>query len=174
MKNVLKMVTAVSLASVVLAGCGPTEYVHVGPNWDAIHNLEPSEKSFDVKILAGKSYKVGDEMSFEVMSEKDGRLWVVTVDPDDEATVLFPNDAYEDNWIEADTKVTVPPEDVDWALEAAEPTGDNVVAVIVTTGDTDLSDVIDGQEKGMEKALRIVEGEPSWGVAKKVISIKGD
>jgi len=45
------------------------------------------------------------------------------------------------------------------------------VAFIVTTGDTDLQDVL-GQKGSMTKALRLMENGPSWGVGKLVIDVK--
>ena len=46
-KRVLPVICAIAVLGLVSA-CDDkeTRYVHVGPNWEAVHNLEPSEKTF--------------------------------------------------------------------------------------------------------------------------------
>ena len=68
-----------------------TEYIHVGPNWAAIHKLKPSEKTFRVKVRGDDAFKLGETLDFKVKSKKSGQLWVVQVDPADEMTLMVPN-----------------------------------------------------------------------------------
>ena len=96
------------LALFGLSGCATT-YVHVGPNWDTIHNLEASEIPIKVKVYGTSSAKLGDTLKFTVTSEKSGRLWVVQVDPNDELLQLFPNNVSGTNWIDGGKSLTVPP-----------------------------------------------------------------
>jgi len=144
-------------------------YVHIGPNWDALHKLEAPEDGFKVRIKAKTSLEIGDKMTFKATAEKDGRLWIVQVDPDDNPSLIFPNEKMPDNKIKAFTTITVPPEDAAWSIAASEPSGKSIVGAIVTTGDLDLRDVFEG--KDMDKALRIVEDEPTWGLAKVVVDV---
>lgn len=152
------------------ANCADTEYVHVGPNWAALNELEPSEKTFTVKISGADELKVGDRFEVKITSKKEGRLWLLRVDPDDDVTLLFPNRMDDDNEIPAGVTVRIPDDDDSWGMEASEPLGKSVLAAIVTTGDADLDDVLDNQ-KNVPKALRLVEELPAWGIAKKVIDV---
>jgi len=101
MKKTLLSIAAL-LAGLMLSGCQDKEYVHVGPNWDTIHKLQSSEKSFKVDVSGVKSnYSLGDKLAFEVDSEKSGKLWIVQVDPNDNVTLIMPNQLQSDNTITA-------------------------------------------------------------------------
>jgi hypothetical protein len=164
------LLAASMLCCLGAANCGDTEYVHVGPNWAALNELEPSEKTFDVKISGADQLEIGDRLEVKVTSKKKGRLWLVRVDPDDDVTLLFPNRMDQDNEIPAGVPVRIPDTDDSWSLEASDPLGKSVLAAIVTTGDADLDDVLENQ-KSVYKALRLVEELPAWGIAKKVIDV---
>ncbi len=158
----------IMLAGII--GCKEEKYVHVGPNWDGLHKLKPSDRTFRVSVSGKNSAKIGDDLFFKITSEKDGRLWVVQVDPEDELSVLFPNQAISDNTISAGKSVSVPPKGVDWSITAGKPVGKSIVAFVVTTGDTDIGDVLTG-EKDISKALKIAKSS-DWGIEKLVIDIK--
>ena len=151
------------VAMLFLAGCQETKYVHVGPNWKALHELQPSDNTFKVTGYVGEKYRLGEELDIKVTSEKSGRLWVVHVDSKDYATKLYPNTYVPDNTIKAGETISIP-------VMAAEPTGASVVAFIVTESDTNLSDVIDGQNN-MEKALYLARKAPAWGLDIQVVDI---
>ena len=159
------------LLFVAAGACQRTEYVHVGANWDALQTLEPPDETFDVEVRANDRYEVGEKLSVRVQSAKAGRVWIVRVDPDDEVSLIFPNQFAKDNAIEAGEWLSIPAEGSRWSLEADEPVGASMVAAIVTVGDADLDDVL-GSEKSIPKALRLVEADPSWAVAKKVIEVE--
>ena len=101
-----------------------------------------------------------------------GRLWILQVDPNDEVSLIFPNALAQDNQISANSWKKIPAEGTNWSIEAMKPTGVSVLAFIVTAPGTDLSSVFNGQPEEMDKALRIVENSPAWGLAKQVIDIK--
>ena len=90
---------AVFLGANALADEKGIQYIHVGPNWAAVNELPPSQKTFRVKVYGKERYQMGDEISFSVKSKKDGRLWVVQVDSTDNMTLLFPNPGAGDNRI---------------------------------------------------------------------------
>jgi len=162
------------LAMVVLfslSACS-TKYVHVGPNWDSIHSLKASEKTFAVHAQGTTTAALGEVVKFSVRSEKSGRLWVVKVDPDDDIALLFPNAVSGSNWIDAGQQLTVPPAGEDWDIVAAEPTGFSTVAFIVTDQDTDLGDVFNEQDATMNKAFAFLKTRSSWGIDHIVVAIK--
>ena len=154
----------------ILSGCNKTEYIHVGPNWDALNKIKPSENTFSVNANAKEKYRVGDKLEFTVSSFKEGKLWIVKVDPDDSVEKLFPNEAAKDNSIKANIPLNVPGIGAAWSFKADKPLGKSVVVFIVTTGDTDLDDVL-GQNGNMAKALRLVQESPQWGLEKHVIDV---
>lgn len=162
------------LAMVTLFGLSAcsTKYVHVGPNWDSIHTLKASEKTFTVQAQGTTKAALGETVEFFVTSEKSGRLWVVKVDPDDDIALLFPNSVSGTNWIDAGKLVSVPPTGEGWDIVAAEPTGLSTIAFIVTDPDTDLGDVLNGQDATMSKAFAFLKTRSSWAIDHLVVEIK--
>lgn len=150
-----------------ITACNQKEYVHVGENWAALNNLNPSRSSFSVNARTHSSYQLGEDLNFQITSARDGRLWVVRVDPDDEAVVLYPNAYTGDNTVLAGENVQIPPAGADWALEASEPLGESIVAFIVTTENTDIEEVLNASSATEAAQL------PPWGMAKEVINIEG-
>jgi len=153
-----------------ISACKEEKYVHVGPKWDALHKLTPPEDSFRVRVSGDERAKLGEDLSFRVTSDKDGKLWIVQVDPRDELTLLFPNERMRDNTISAYKSVVIPPKEADWRIEAGEPAGKSVIAFVVTTGDIDIRDVL-SEKKDISKALRLVNESGEWGIEKLVIDI---
>ena len=163
-------IVLLGLCLLLVAGGCKKEYIHVGKNWDFIHKLKKSENSFQVVVSGTSSAEIGGDLQYTVTSEKDGKLWVVQVDPDDELSLLFPNEVATDNTIRAERPLLLPPTNGEWAIEASEPAGESVVVFVVTTGDVDIDDIL-VDENSMAKAMRIIEKTPSWGFARKVVEI---
>ena len=147
-----------------------TEYIHVGPNWDAIHHLKASKNTFRVELNGKETLKAGDTISFSVKSAKPGNVWVIQVDPDDNVSLIFPNPSSPDNTISAGKWIKIPPVDADYTIVAEEPFGKSTLAAIVTTGKADLNDVL-GAQKSMTKALSLLEDQPSWGIGHIVVNV---
>ncbi len=172
MKKIQSLLYCLALAAAfIFTACAPT-YVHVGPNWDSIHKLKPSEKTFKVAAYGQNSVRLGERVKFSVTSAKSGRLWVVRVDPNDEIGLLFPNDVSGTNWIDAGKTVSVPPAGESWDILADRPLGLSTVAFIVTDPDTDLSDVLGGSNATMAKAISFVKTRPSWGITHIVVDVQ--
>ena len=148
------------------------EYVHVGPNWAALHAIKSSEKTFAVDVNVAGSAVLGEKLALKVKSEKAGKLWILQVDPNDQVSLMFPNAISKDNTIAAGSWKQVPAKEANWSIEAMKPVGPSVIVFIVTSPNTDLSAVFNGQANEMDKALRIVEDAAAWGLAKQVIDIK--
>jgi hypothetical protein len=167
-KMAVKITAVVLFASLIgITACKQKEYVHVGENWAALNNLSPSRSSFSVNARTHSSYQLGEDLNFQVTSARDGRLWVVRVDPDDEAVVIYPNAYTGDNTVLAGENVQIPPAGADWGLEASEPLGESIVAFIVTTENTDIEEVLNAPSEAAAARL------PPWGMAKEVINIEG-
>jgi len=174
--NIMKLLKNIVIGLLVVVGltaCNEKDnYVKVGPNWDALYKLDEKKSSFDIHIKLKKSYLLGDEMTLSVTSPKEGKLWVVYVDPNDKVSLMYPNPMVTDNTIKASNKLTIPA-DNSWAVEAVEPLGHSLIAFIVTTGDGDLMDVFKSSEsKGISKAIRLVEATPAWSMEKHVVEVK--
>lgn len=181
--NTLKRTAVTALVTLVgLSACGQTgdtppanppesnvEYVYVGPNWASVHSLKAPANSFAVKAQGPQKAQLGDELVFSVTSERAGRLWVVQVDPADELSLLLPNAVLSSNEINVGQTVQIPPAGADWTIEAAEPLGKTVVAFIVTQGDLDMEEVLNGQETS--KALQVLRRADSWSVGKIVVDV---
>ncbi len=153
-------------------------YVHVGPNWARVHNLQPSEKSFKVSVKGKKSIALGDEMVFAVTSAREGQLWVIQVGSDDKVAVLFPNEMAPDNSIKKNEMMFIPPEGANWSITAQEPVGSSTVAFLVTGNANDLSRVFANQKAmGIDnnmivnKGLALTSADPEWGVGRIVVDI---
>jgi hypothetical protein len=155
----------------LLASCAQKQYVHVGANWDAVHNLQKSEREFGVEVRGPEKAMVGDALEFTVISEKTGNLWMVKVDPNDELALLYPNDFSGSNRVEAGEEIVIPGEDAGYAINASTPKGLSTVAFIVTDPETDLNDVFNGKHASMNKALSIVKLAPSWGITHVVVDV---
>ena len=156
---------------IAVSGCSPDpEVIVVGENWKQVHDLQSSDKSFTVQVNSKKKLTVGDALELNVTSAKDGRLWIVKVDPDDQVDVLFPNSYSRDNSIKAYQPLTIPPRNSDYTIAAAEPAGHSTLACIVTTGPTELGDVFANQGFS-SKALTILKQSPEWGIGKTIIDV---
>ena len=173
-KTVLALITAT-----LLAGCATapttTEYVNVGPVWSQLYNL-PAGKDVAVKVETDKpEYAVGERMQFTATAKADGKLWLVTVSPDDEVSLLFPNQLSPNNAVEAGTPLVIPALNSQYDLKAAEPVGKNVVLALVTTGNMGRDQVLEilrgKNQQQVSKAIAIEQRSPRWGSAKSVITV---
>lgn len=174
----MKLLKRIAFGLVLLAGlvgCNEkASYVKVGPNWDALYQLDDTKSSFAIKVKLKKNYQLGDNMQLSVTSPQAGKLWVVYVDPNDKVSLLYPNPVIKSNLIGANQALTIPADET-WSVEAVEPIGHSLIAFIVTTGDGDLDEVFQQSEsKGISKALRFVAETPAWAMEKHVVEVKAN
>ena len=171
-----RLVMTLVLTALFLGGClQQTEYVHVGPNWKNLNELKAGKESIKVNLVtAPNKVKLGQAMRFSVESAKEGNLWVIQVDSNDELGLMFPNKLDRDNAIEAGKPFTIPPKGAGWTLEAGEPTGLITVAFIVTPEGVSLEEALTSRDnsESMEKAIEVVEQAPIWGLAKTVVTVE--
>ncbi len=164
------MLGLVCLAA-LFTGC-QKEYVHVGENWQTVHNLKGSENSFELEVSGPGTVNIGDVLEFTVRSEKSGRMWLVHVDTDDRVTLLYPDSESGSNWLDKNEYVTIPPRNSGQKIHAVAPAGPATVAFIVTDPDTELYQVLSGQNTTMKKVLEFVQTRPSWSVRHLVVDVK--
>jgi hypothetical protein len=99
--------------------------------------LEDPRPPFRVEVWVtekGKnSFLIGEKLVFSVRSERQGYLYLISVDSQKTVTLLFPNHLDRDNFIRAGIVVTVPGAKFLSEIRADEPVGqDNIIAVVST------------------------------------------
>lgn len=85
-----------------------------------------------LSVQLNKSFlREGDALVVTVDVPRDGYLYVVSVGPDDVATVLFPNQQQRDNQVSVG-QVTIPTEQMKFDLKVTKPHGATVVAAFLS------------------------------------------
>lgn len=171
----MKKLTALllALAALAAAGCQTTTYVPVGQRWQALYGA-PRGDAAQVSLAPGKSaYKVGETMSFTVSSDKEGKLWLITVGPDDKPVLVFPNPYVQDNVIPGNREITIPGEMESWKIRAAEPVGRNLVVAMVTGRDATLDDIKEFlHEAGVTKEIVLERAGFKYGMDRKIVEVR--
>lgn len=146
----------------------------VGSNWSALQNLRPPADRFEVLMEMPDQLYDGDLLQVRVRSSRYGRLWLLQVDSEDRASVLFPNRPGQYREVPGGRWVTVPPVHGGFELYAAAPYGPSLLAAVVTAPGTDISEVLWELQRGNQpfaEAVRQVSGQPSWGIARRVVEV---
>jgi hypothetical protein len=80
-----------------------------------------------------RTYKLGESITINVVSERDGYLYLFSLDAGGEVGILFPNRFQNNNRIEANKPITVPdPGDKSFKIQVAPPFGKEVIWAVVT------------------------------------------
>jgi hypothetical protein len=77
-------------------------------------------------------YKVGDDIQFKVVSERDGYLSILSIGTSGKVTVLYPNEWTKSGRVEKGKTYLIPPADGDFAIAVSGPAGSQYVKAIVT------------------------------------------
>jgi hypothetical protein len=103
-----------------------------GKVWTKLEYLAKQGISFE---FSGNQdlYELGDKMKLSVKMPRKGYLNIISVDENDEATILFPNKYQQKNLIEKGGTVIFPDSDAKFEWVAMEPVGDNLIVVFITT-----------------------------------------
>jgi hypothetical protein len=102
-----------------------------GPNRKRLIQLV-GEQQNEFKFESSKeTYVIDEPVDFSMEIPIDGYLNVVTVDAQDSATVLYPNQFNQENAVKAGS-FRIPTDEMDFVLPAAEPAGKTLVAAFVT------------------------------------------
>ena len=97
--------------------------------WQEVVNVV-SRAGSKLNITAPEQLKEGDLLSMSIEVPQDGYLNVLSIGPDDVATVLFPNPHITNNQVKAGTTIRVP---AGFNIRAVPPLGKTLVAAFVTT-----------------------------------------
>ena len=110
----------------------PATAAVVGPNRQKLQDLVAAQAQ-KLELQATKArYAVDEPVKLTVAVPGSGYLNVVTVDPKDVATVLYPNRHHEGNAVTAGS-VTIPAADMEFELLASEPLGPTYVYAFFST-----------------------------------------
>lgn len=91
-----------------------------------------TDQGNEFTLRASKTtYVLGDPVELSLEVPIDGYLNVVTVDAEDNATVLFPNRYNETNFVTKGA-IGIPTDEMNFVLPASEPAGPTLVAAFVT------------------------------------------
>jgi hypothetical protein len=103
-----------------------------GPVWTELEALAQAADNSVGVILNQESFAEGDELVIQINVSRGGYLNVVNVGPDDQHTVLFPNEFHaNDNYVDPG-RLTIPTERMNFTLPAGEPFGPSLVFASIT------------------------------------------
>lgn len=122
-KNSLVLMT---FCSFVLAACS------FGTSIRDIGNLDTRSKLEVSTDRAKGFYKVGDDISISLKTDRDFYVTLFRVSPDNKVQQLFPNSAQKDNLVRAGIAVKVLSDDAGQKLKATEPPGENILKAVGT------------------------------------------
>ena len=113
-----------------------------------------------LEILPSRRVRLGQNITYQVHSERDGHLLLVYVDADRNVTQIFPNKFSEQagasTRIAARRTISIPDPYHGFAITAAE-AGQEILYAIVTDDPVSLDDLVSS-----ERALKIVPNAPRW------------
>jgi hypothetical protein len=117
-----------------------------GRIWQQLENLVAQGEV--LTITANKpTYRLQEEVSFQIVVPRAGYLNVVNVGPRDDATVLFPNQYHRDNRVQEGT-LRLPTDQMPFYFPAKKPTGPTMtVAIWSKTKINLLEDAVEGRDK---------------------------
>lgn len=169
------------LAVVTVSGCDTTSVrdglslIGSGSsgNVAALEALKQPDKNgikVEVEANAGGKYRTGDPIRFKITSAKEGKLWIVAVNNENNAELLFPHGQDDENTVEAGQENMFPPRDSKRVLYADKPYGRTALAFIITAKGTELRDIV--SLKNGELRNVSFGSDTQWGVAKLSISVE--
>lgn len=104
----------------------------VRSNAELMERLMTNSK-FMVSIRArNRDISIGQEITFEVASSKDGYLNLVELEPNGNLNVIFPNSFKQENRVRADQEVAIPRDIGGFRFVAVEPPGASQIVALVT------------------------------------------
>jgi hypothetical protein len=102
-----------------------------GPGWRDVETLVQKSKSDGLRVELNKSeYKIGENVQITIKGvKKRGYLYVLTVSPDDEITILYPNQFNPERQVEAGD-IELHNARMGFDITVVEPAGETLVAAI--------------------------------------------
>jgi hypothetical protein len=101
-----------------------------GPQWQELAGLVKEATPLPIEINQNQ-YAGGDVLIISVTVPQPGYLNVIHVDPNDDTTILFPNQFNPENKVSAG-KLVIPTEQMTFDLKAHQPYGPSLIAAVVT------------------------------------------
>ena len=100
-----------------------------------------------VELTTNKAqYRLGESIVITCTPKTSGFLYIFTLsEGEDELTPLYPLSDQEDNHVEAQTTVTIPPQNSPLKLGASEPLGETLVVALITERKTNLEVTPEGE-----------------------------
>lgn len=166
-----------TLLALAVTGCETT-----GPSvrdGNGVNNLatlealkQPDKEGIKVHVEANArgSYHVGDPIRFKIISAKQGRLWIIAVNSENRAELLFPHGNDDENTLDASQEYLFPPRDSKKVLYADKPLGKTALAFIVTGKDAELGDILSLKNGNLRNVS--FGSDNQWGVAKLTINVE--
>jgi len=148
-------------------------YIHVGANWADLSNLKGDEKYKLTVKSKSNTYKIGEKMSFDILSQKSGFLYILYTNDKDKTTWIYPNNLSNDNNIEKSHRFTIPSADGSWHLQAGAPAGKSLLSFFLFTDDEKAEEFFrnHNSDKSYSKDLVIVAKKNNYGVANVVVEV---
>ena len=117
--------------------------------------------------------RVGEKLAFSLDVPRAGYLNVVTVNPQDEATVLFPNAHHpRDNKVAAG-RLEIPTDDMAFDLVAREPLGESVTVAFLTAKPVNLyQDTLKGRDRSGKVVATLAPLSAQGGVRMRSIVVE--
>ena len=111
----------------------------------------------------GSVYQHGEHLNITVRSEKAGYLTIFDFMPNKKVQMIFPNQYYQDNYVQAG-EYSIPGNILPFTFTVAPPDGEEIVCAVVTAEpfdllpgqDYDFSDVFPKITKGAEETARML------------------
>lgn len=95
-----------------------------GHNWQRL--LKLSDKVAQLTLLTNqRNYKIGDVLSIDILNDQPGYLNVISVDANDNATILYPNQFHPNGLVEGN--VSIPGDAMGFELVAQKPIGKSLI-----------------------------------------------
>src|SRR5262245_35839486 len=94
--------------------------------------------TFQVRVTVDnpeRVYREGDEVLVTVRSERDGYLYLVYINAENKAKLIFPNQYQTDNRIMAGQPITIPDSKAAFRLRVQAPFGTEYLKAIVSTAE---------------------------------------
>lgn len=100
-----------------------------------LDGIDNQQAPFAVRVGVDRhdaAYALGDEIKVTVRSDRDGHLYLLYVDADENVSCIFPNKVQRSNAIKAGEDVVIPAAGTGFKLRVSPPTGTEVLKALVT------------------------------------------
>jgi hypothetical protein len=137
---------------------------------EALKQPEKGGIKVEVEANAGGNYHLGDPIRFKITSARKSRLWIITVNSENQAELLFPHGKDDENTLDANQEYLFPPRDSKQTLHADKPYGKTALAFIVTGKDTEWGDIVRLKNGNLRNVS--FGSDTQWGVAKLTVNVE--